>query len=110
MSRVALVTGSSRGLRYAIAQRLSADGMTIAFNGLDLAETEQSAASIRTAGGQAAPFDADVTDEAGAAGLVASIVYTLGPIEVLVINATGPQPRRVLAALCSLLPVHVRYT
>jgi 3-oxoacyl-[acyl-carrier protein] reductase len=91
--QVAVVTGSSRGLGAAIAARLAADGFAVAINGLpgdDRVETV--AAGIRAAGRRAAAFPADVTDEAGAAALVAAVTGTLGPIEVLVLNATGPQP------------------
>ncbi|MFD6157085.1 SDR family NAD(P)-dependent oxidoreductase [Nocardia sp. NPDC060256] len=91
--RVALVTGSSRGLGRAIALRLARDGITVAVNGL----RESSAArdvvrAIRDAGGEADLFAADVTDEDQVAGLVESVGARLGPIDVLVLNATGPQP------------------
>jgi NAD(P)-dependent dehydrogenase (short-subunit alcohol dehydrogenase family) len=43
-------------------------------------------------GGAAAGFCADVTDEGQVAGLVAAIAGRLGPVGVLVLNATGPQP------------------
>ena len=45
-----------------------------------------------TAGGTAEAFVADVTDEDAVAGLVAEVAERLGPIDVLVLNATGPQP------------------
>jgi 3-oxoacyl-[acyl-carrier protein] reductase len=89
--RVALVTGSSRGLGAAIARRLGRDGLAVAVNGRsdDGAEV---ADDIRAAGGEAGAFAADVTDEAGVAQLVAAIEAQLGAIDVLVLNATGPQP------------------
>jgi 3-oxoacyl-[acyl-carrier protein] reductase len=40
----------------------------------------------------AAAFPADVTDPAGVDGLIAAVAETLGPVDVLVLNATGPQP------------------
>jgi 3-oxoacyl-[acyl-carrier protein] reductase len=95
--RVALVTGSSRGLGRAIARRLARDGFAVAVNGLDKDETYQVAAAIRGDGGTAEAFIADVTDEGQADGLVAAIAARLGPVGVLVLNATGPQPTAPLA-------------
>jgi len=91
--RVALVTGSARGLGSAIARRLARDGMAVAVNGLP--EEEQVAEvvdAIRADGGTAAAFPGDVTDERHVDELVAAIAAAFGPVEVLVLNATGPQP------------------
>lgn len=91
--RVALVTGSSRGLGAVIARRLARDGVAVAVNGRP--GDEQVAAvsrSIRDDGGAAEGFCADVTDEQQVAGLVAAIADRFGPVDVLVLNATGPQP------------------
>jgi 3-oxoacyl-[acyl-carrier protein] reductase len=91
--RVALVTGSSRGLGAAIARRLARDGFAVAVNGPP--GDEQVAAvgrAIRADGGTAEGFCADVTDEDQVAGLAAAVADGLGPVDVLVLNATGPQP------------------
>ncbi|MEN3360737.1 MAG: 3-oxoacyl-[acyl-carrier protein] reductase, partial [Mycobacteriales bacterium] len=96
--RVALVTGSSRGLGRHIARRLAADGRAVAVNGLPGdGEVAGTAAAIRAAGGVAEGFGADITDEAAVADLVAEIAGRLGPVEILVLNATGPQPDIALA-------------
>src|SRR3954468_21199747 len=96
--RVALVTESSRGLGSAIARRLARDGLAVAVNdrsGDPLAH--ELVAAIRSDGGVAESFSADVTDDEQADALVTSIATTLGPIDVLVLNATGPQPEAPIA-------------
>jgi 3-oxoacyl-[acyl-carrier protein] reductase len=91
--RVALVTGSSRGLGAAIARRLARDGMAVAVNGRRGDEQAgEVARGIVDDGGTAAAFYADVTDERQSGELVDAITGRLGPVDVLVINATGPQP------------------
>jgi 3-oxoacyl-[acyl-carrier protein] reductase len=95
--RVALVTGSSRGLGRAIALRLARDGYAVAVNGLDDDQVATVVETIRGAGGTAAAFVGDVTDEAAVESLVAAISERLGPVDVLVLNATGPQPDIPLA-------------
>jgi 3-oxoacyl-[acyl-carrier protein] reductase len=97
-ARVALVTGSSHGLGSAIARRLARDGLAVAVNGLQQdGQASVVAADIRAAGRVAQAFPADVTDERQAVGMVAAIEQSLGPVEVLVLNATGPQPEAPVA-------------
>src|SRR3954452_1212378 len=93
MRRVAIVTGSSRGLGSVIARRLARDGLAIAVNSASDSElADEVAASIRANGGVASAFTADVTDEHAVQTLVAAVADELGPVDVLVLNATGPQP------------------
>jgi 3-oxoacyl-[acyl-carrier protein] reductase len=96
--RVALVTGSSRGLGAVIARRLARDGYAVAVNGRPGDEQVTAVArAISRDGGAAEGFHADVTDEGEVAGLAAAITGRLGPVDVLVVNATGPQPEAPVA-------------
>jgi 3-oxoacyl-[acyl-carrier protein] reductase len=76
-----------------IARHLANDGWSVAVNYRSGAEAAQQVVDdIQVAGGTAAAFGADVTDEAGVDELVRQVADRLGPVEVLVVNATGPQP------------------
>jgi 3-oxoacyl-[acyl-carrier protein] reductase len=91
--RVALVTGASRGLGAAIAVSLGAAGARVAVNYFGSPQkAERVVEEIRAAGGTATPFRADVRDEDEVARLVREVREHLGPVDVLVVNATGPQP------------------
>ena len=90
---IALVTGSSRGLGAHIARRLAADGFAVAVNALPGdPDVHIVAEQIERTGGVAGGFGADVTDEAQVNRLIADINDRLGPPDVVVFNATGPQP------------------
>ncbi|WP_239086358.1 SDR family NAD(P)-dependent oxidoreductase [Catellatospora methionotrophica] len=96
-TRVALITGSSRGLGRAIARRLARDGMAVAVNGRQVHTLAGLVDEIRAEGGTAVAFPADVTDAQDVARLAETIAATLGPVDVLVLNATGPQPEALIA-------------
>jgi len=93
MKRTAVVTGASRGLGSAIALELAASGFKVGINYKSSRDrAEELCSRIRKTGGEAAAFQADVRDEAEVNRLVRETAEQLGPIDILVVNATGPQP------------------
>ncbi len=91
--KTALVTGASRGLGAAIALKLATHGARTSINYFgNPQKARQTLDRIRRHGGTAEVFQADVRDEAAIAGMVSQVTKTFGPIDILVLNATGPQP------------------
>jgi 3-oxoacyl-[acyl-carrier protein] reductase len=88
--RTTLITGASRGLGAAIAFEQGAVGLNVAFNSSEAAE--QLCQRILQTGGYAHAFKADVRSEAEVVRLVREVTDVVGGIDVLVVNATGPQP------------------
>ena len=82
MSKVAIVTGGTRGIGRAISDKLMADGLKVAalYHG-----NEEAAESLRKAGGMA--VKADVASFAACEAAVAEVEKALGPVDVLVNNA-----------------------
>jgi 3-oxoacyl-[acyl-carrier protein] reductase len=91
--KVALVTGASRGLGAAIAIKLAACGARVAVNHFASPHMAEAVLrQIRAAGGTAELFKADVRSEDEVIGMVKAVEAKFAPIDILVINATGPQP------------------
>jgi len=92
--RVALITGSSRGIGTALADALASAGARIVLNGRDTAQLAQTAARFQARGIDVARAAFDVTDEAGATAAIAEVEREVGPIDILVnnsgINLRGP--------------------
>lgn len=92
--RVALVTGSSTGLGRAMAFALGRSGAKVAFNFNGNRERAEAAFGEYLAEGLCGCLvQADATTPDGVSAMVAGVEEGLGPIEILVTNATGPQPQ-----------------
>ena len=91
--KVALVTGSSKGLGKAMAFALGSAGATVAFNyanGKDWAE--ETFAEYRAQGFKGGLYRANVIDAADVKSMCAQIAAELGPIDIVIPNATPAQP------------------
>ncbi|CUX65366.1 3-oxoacyl-(acyl-carrier protein) reductase [Agrobacterium tumefaciens str. Kerr 14] len=91
--KIALVTGASRGLGAVIAPALALDGWAVAVNySSDTAGADRVVEKIHSVGGKAYAAKFSAIDEEQIKTGVADIAERLGPIDLIVNNATGPQP------------------
>ena len=89
MTATALVTGGAKRIGKAIVEDLAAHGFAVAIHvGGSRAEAEELARTIREQGGRSAVIQADLTDRAETASLFASAEAALGPVRLVVNNAS----------------------
>jgi glucose 1-dehydrogenase len=109
--KVAVVTGAAGGMGRAIALSFTAAGADVALLDRDGEGCTALAAEINGAGGRAAAFACDTTDEAGVAATAAAVARDLGPADILVNNAgvlrPGPLATLGIAEWNALLAVNL---
>jgi 3-oxoacyl-[acyl-carrier protein] reductase len=111
--KVALVTGGSRGIGAAVAQRLAQDGAAVALTYVNATEKARAVAKqIEADGGRALVIRADNADPDAIVGAVEQTVRDLGRIDILINNAGiftgGPLEETTLDQLDVTLAVDVR--
>jgi NAD(P)-dependent dehydrogenase (short-subunit alcohol dehydrogenase family) len=87
--RVALVTGSGRGIGAEAARKLAEAGAYLALADLDLGAAEETAAAMRKAGHRAVAAKVDVLEPASVRDMVARVVEQFGRLDILVNNVGG---------------------
>ena len=94
VARIALVTGASRGIGLAIAERLAADGWSMALTARSLEGLADAVSRVEAAGARAVAVAADLRDPAAPQQIVGEVTARLGPIDLLVNNAgTAPSQK-----------------
>lgn len=89
--KVAMVAGASKGLGYATAKALAAEGAIVSIGSRDKAAIEKAAADIaRDTGGVVVPFEADVRNADAIAAWAGALEQSHGGIDLLYANAGGP--------------------
>jgi len=107
-ARTAIVTGASRGIGAAIAERLAADGLQILINYAGRAEeADAQVARVRESGGVAMAFRADVSDPAAVCAMFDEAERTYGGVDVLVSNAGVMQLAPIAEADDALVERHI---
>lgn len=91
--KVAIVTGSARGIGAATARRLAQEGVKVVINDIQRERAEQTAAQLVADGFQAHCVVADVTRQADVQRLVDETVQCFGGVHILVNNAGAPRDK-----------------
>ncbi|MEZ7156041.1 SDR family NAD(P)-dependent oxidoreductase [Streptomyces sp. MAD19A] len=98
--QVALVTGAGGGIGRGIARRLAEEGAAVALHcRTSVASAQETAVTIRDAGGRAVVLKADLTDEDACHRLVAEAAERFGGRLTTLVNNAGVQPVQELAGM-----------
>jgi len=87
--KVAVVTGSSKGIGKAIAMHLALAGARVVVSSRKVPVCEEAAAEIRQAGGEAIVIPCNISQKPQCENLIAETRKQLGPVDVLVCNAAS---------------------
>jgi 3-oxoacyl-[acyl-carrier protein] reductase len=93
--RVCVVTGASRGIGVAVAERLCAEGGRVLLVARSAEALVEAAARCSRAGGEAAPLSLDVTDPDAGERMVTAAIERFGSLDVLVNNAGTARRKRL---------------
>lgn len=109
--RVALITGSGRGIGRATALKLASEGASVVVNDLDDGPAQEVVRSIEALGGKAIACVCSVTDAAFAERFIATALDTFGGLDIIVNNAgytrDGVIHRQTDDQFQAMLDVHV---
>ncbi|HEY6981459.1 SDR family oxidoreductase [Reyranella sp.] len=87
--KVAVVTGSSKGIGKSIALHLALQGARVVVSSRKAPACEEAAAEIRKAGGDAVVVPCNISDKAQCQNLITQAKKQLGPVDILVCNAAS---------------------
>jgi 3-oxoacyl-[acyl-carrier protein] reductase len=88
--KVAIITGSSKGIGRGIAQRFAREGAKVVVNGRGIEAIERTAAEVRALGGPVVAVPGDVTSRADVDRLFDATLEAFGTVDILVNNAQTP--------------------
>jgi 3-oxoacyl-[acyl-carrier protein] reductase len=95
--KVAMVSGSSKGIGYHIAKALAAEGCHVAINGRNEDSLEEARAAIeQQGGGQVVAYAGDVTQPGAAEAFVSTALEAFGQVDILVNNVGGSTPKSLV--------------
>ncbi len=92
--KTALVTGGSKGIGFAVARVLAAEGARVCVSARGEADLQQAVERVRLAGGEAFGVAADVSRAEGVETLLGRVAQRHGAPDILVVNAGGPPAGR----------------
>jgi NAD(P)-dependent dehydrogenase (short-subunit alcohol dehydrogenase family) len=87
--KVAVITGSSKGIGKSIALHLALQGAKVVVSSRKVPACEEAAGEIRKAGGDATVIPCNISDKAQCQNLIAQTKKQLGPVDILICNAAS---------------------